>query len=59
MDTAARPPARADEVIKRLKECYPQARIALEYTNPLELLVATILSAQCTDVRVNHARAAL
>ena len=36
-----------------LKRIYPQAKCALEHTNPLELLVATILSAQCTDVRVN------
>ena len=36
-----------------LKKTYPRARIALNYSNPLELLVATILSAQCTDVRVN------
>ena len=32
---------------------HPDARIALDYTTPLELLVATILSAQCTDARVN------
>ncbi len=36
-----------------LKKAYPQAGIALHYTNPLELLIATILSAQCTDARVN------
>ncbi len=36
-----------------LKKSYPDARIALKSSNPLELLVATILSAQCTDVRVN------
>ena len=36
-----------------LKKTYPQAKCALEYNNPLELLIATILSAQCTDVRVN------
>ena len=36
-----------------LKEEYPRAKIALEFVNPLELLIATILSAQCTDVRVN------
>ncbi|MBU1261244.1 MAG: endonuclease III [Planctomycetes bacterium] len=36
-----------------LKKTYPQAKCALEHTNPLELLIATILSAQCTDVRVN------
>lgn len=40
-------------IIRRLKKEYPQAKIALEYTNGFELLVATILSAQCTDVRVN------
>ena len=36
-----------------LKKTYPQAKIALNFSNPLELLIATILSAQCTDVRVN------
>ncbi|MGD8499343.1 MAG: endonuclease III [Phycisphaerales bacterium] len=36
-----------------LKRTYPRARIALNFVNPLELLVSTILSAQCTDVRVN------
>jgi endonuclease III len=36
-----------------LKKAYPQAKCALEHGNPLELLIATILSAQCTDVRVN------
>jgi len=36
-----------------LKQTYPDAKVALNFTNPLELLVATILSAQCTDVRVN------
>ncbi|MFA5293742.1 MAG: endonuclease III [Phycisphaerae bacterium] len=36
-----------------LKKTYPQAKCALEHNNPLELLIATILSAQCTDVRVN------
>jgi len=36
-----------------LKKEYPRAKIALEFVNPLELLIATILSAQCTDVRVN------
>jgi len=45
--------ARADEVLKRLKKKYPSACIALSARNPLELLVATILSAQCTDARVN------
>jgi len=36
-----------------LKKTYPDAKIALNFSNPLDLLVATILSAQCTDVRVN------
>jgi endonuclease-3 len=36
-----------------LKKTYPEAKIALKFGNPLELLIATILSAQCTDVRVN------
>ena len=41
------------EVIKRLKKMYPDAHCALNHTNAFELLVATILSAQCTDDRVN------
>jgi endonuclease-3 len=36
-----------------LKKTYPEAKTALKFTNPLELLIATILSAQCTDARVN------
>ena len=42
------------EIIALLKKEYPDAKIALDYSNPLELLVATILSAQCTDRRVNE-----
>ena len=42
------------KIIERLKAAYPEARIALKFSNPLELLVATILSAQCTDERVNQ-----
>jgi endonuclease-3 len=41
------------EIIKRLKKAYPNAHCALNHTNAFELLVATILSAQCTDERVN------
>jgi endonuclease-3 len=41
------------EYIRRLEETYPDAKCSLDYRNPYELLVATILSAQCTDVRVN------
>jgi endonuclease-3 len=44
---------RAPEIIRRLSEAYPNARVALRFSNPLEMLVATILSAQCTDERVN------
>ncbi|HEY0427196.1 MAG TPA: endonuclease III [Pyrinomonadaceae bacterium] len=45
--------AHAAEIIKRLKKEYPDAHCALNHTNAFELLVATILSAQCTDERVN------
>lgn len=41
------------KVIKGLRRAYPDARCALYFRNPLELLIATILSAQCTDKRVN------
>ncbi len=41
------------EIIKRLKKEYPDAHCALNHTNAFELLIATILSAQCTDERVN------
>lgn len=41
-------------MIELLAKAHPDAKIALRYTNPLELLVATILSAQCTDERVNE-----
>ena len=44
---------RVSKILPILKKTYPQAKIALKYVNPLELLIATILSAQCTDVRVN------
>ena len=45
--------ARTAEIVERLRRAIPDATIALEFSNPLELLVATILSAQCTDARVN------
>ena len=44
---------RAAAVLRRLAKAYPDAKCALDHSTPLELLVATILSAQCTDVRVN------
>lgn len=49
-----REPAPIHEIIPRLKQEYPHAATELNWSNPLELLVATILSAQTTDVRVNQ-----
>jgi endonuclease-3 len=43
----------AAEVVRRLHQEYPDAHTALDFETPLQLLIATILSAQCTDVRVN------
>ena len=51
--------ARARKIVRALKKAYPDAKIALDFENPLELLVATILSAQCTDERVNMVTPAL
>jgi endonuclease-3 len=45
--------AQARRIVRQLSKLYPDARCALDYHNPLQLLIATILSAQCTDVRVN------
>jgi endonuclease-3 len=44
---------RVNKIYPILKKMYPDAKTALTFANPLELLIATILSAQCTDVRVN------
>ena len=49
----------AAEIIARLRRLYPEAKSGLDYTTPFELLVATILSAQCTDARVNKVTAVL
>ncbi|HKT61742.1 MAG TPA: endonuclease III [Gemmatimonadales bacterium] len=46
-------PERAPEILSRLRAAYPDARCALDHRNAFELLCATILSAQCTDARVN------
>jgi endonuclease-3 len=46
-------PARAPQILARLRAAYPDARCALDHRNAFELLCATILSAQCTDARVN------
>ncbi len=45
---------RMREVLERLRQAYPTARIRLRFSSPFELLIATILSAQCTDERVNQ-----
>ena len=50
---------RAPAILERLKAAYPEARTALDHRNAFELLVATILSAQTTDVRVNMVTPAL
>jgi endonuclease-3 len=62
--SAGRPRDRAEEarlaqLLDRLAAAYPEAKCSLHFTNPWELLVATILSAQCTDERVNQVTPAL
>jgi len=47
------PESRVRAILRRLRVAYPEARCSLDFTTPWELLVATILSAQCTDERVN------
>lgn len=51
--------ARTTRIIELLRKAYPNAHCELNFTNPLELLIATILSAQCTDKRVNIVTAEL
>src|SRR5205085_650420 len=53
LDRTAPATERAPEIIRRLEEAYPDATTALRFSNPLEMLVATILSAQSTDLLVN------
>lgn len=50
---------RAPVIIKRLSKAHPDAHVALTFTNPLECLIATMLSAQCTDQKVNEVTATL
>jgi endonuclease-3 len=52
-ETAVAKKARARRILTALARAYPDAKIALNFESPLQLLVATILSAQCTDERVN------
>jgi endonuclease III len=47
-------PARVRDILKKLDEAYPDVTCALEHENAFQLLISTILSAQCTDVRVNQ-----
>jgi endonuclease-3 len=51
--------SRVPEIVRRLSDAYPDAHVALNFTNALEMLVATILSAQCTDEKVNEVTATL
>lgn len=53
LSAASAPELRAPEVNRRLAQEYPDERCALDYDSPLQLLIATVLSAQCTDERVN------
>lgn len=50
---------RAGRIVRKMAKLYPDAHCALHYNNPLQLLIATILSAQCTDERVNRVTPAL
>lgn len=50
---------RAGRIVRKLAKLYPDAHCALHFENPLQLLIATILSAQCTDARVNRVTPAL
>ena len=58
-ETPADRKARARKIVARLERAYPDVKCALDHASALELLVATILSAQCTDVRVNLVTPAL
>ena len=53
------PAEKIGPILALLDRHYPEAHVTLDFTNPLEMLVATVLSAQCTDVRVNQVTPAL
>jgi len=59
MESLADRKSRIRKIIARLRKAYPDARCLLDHENPLQLLVATILAAQCTDERVNKTTPAL
>jgi len=46
--------AKVSEILRVLENAYPRSRTSLQYRNPLQILIATILSAQCTDAKVNE-----
>ena len=50
---------RAAEILARLRKTYPEVRLALDFQSPLQLVMATVLAAQCTDERVNQVTPAL
>jgi endonuclease-3 len=50
---------RAGEILARLRQTYPTTRLALDFQSPLQLVMATVLAAQCTDERVNQVTPAL
>src|ERR1700685_963431 len=52
-------PKRVTKILEKLDEAYPAATCALTHDNPFQLLISTILSAQCTDERVNQVTATL
>lgn len=58
-ESAAAKAERLTAIVAALERAYPDAHCELNHSNPLELLIATILSAQCTDVRVNQVTAEL
>ena len=58
-ETTAQRQARAKAILRQLRKTYPDAKCELDWSTPLELAVATILSAQCTDKRVNLVTPAL
>ena len=50
---------RAAAIVEKMKQMYPDALCSLQYNDPLQLLIAVVLSAQCTDARVNKVTPAL
>ena len=57
METVAERKKRVTRIVRLLRKFYPDVRLALEFATPLDLLVALILAAQCTDNRVNQVTA--